>query len=69
MLEDGIARAAADIDLVFVNGYGFSKFKGGPLFQAARLARGDIERMIDEVEAATGFGFRRGDVGRLFATA
>ena len=29
----------ADIDLVFVNGYGFSKFKGGPLFQAGRLAR------------------------------
>lgn len=65
VIEDGIARAAADIDLVFVNGYGFSKFKGGPLFQAARLPPGDIDRMIDDVASATGFGFRRGDLGRL----
>jgi len=69
VLEDGIARAPADIDLVFVNGYGYSKFRGGPLFQAGRLPRHDIEGMVDDVEAATGFGFRRGDVARLFATA
>jgi len=65
VIEDGIARTAADIDLVFVNGYGFSRFKGGPLFQAARLPPGDIDRVIDEVERATGFGFRRGDIARL----
>lgn len=60
VLQDGIARSAADIDLVLVNGYGFSKFRGGPLFLASRMQRQEVEALIDEVEQAVGFGFRRG---------
>jgi 3-hydroxyacyl-CoA dehydrogenase len=59
VLEDGIARGAGDIDLVMVNGYGFPASKGGPLFWAGRQQRGAIESLIDAVEAAQGFGFRR----------
>jgi 3-hydroxyacyl-CoA dehydrogenase len=64
VLSDGIARAPGDIDVVLVNGYGFSRLKGGPLFQAARLPRAEVEKMIDMVEEAVGFGFRRGDLSR-----
>jgi 3-hydroxyacyl-CoA dehydrogenase len=64
VLSDGIARAPGDIDVVLVNGYGFSRLKGGPLFQAARLPRAEVEAMIDLVEEAVGFGFRRGDLSR-----
>ena len=32
ILEEGIARKAEDIDVVMVNGYGFPRWKGGPLF-------------------------------------
>ena len=32
VLAAGIARSAADIDVVMVNGYGFPRWKGGPLF-------------------------------------
>jgi len=36
ILAEGIAARASDIDLVFVNGYGWPAWLGGPMFQAAR---------------------------------
>lgn len=35
ILDEGIALRAADIDLVWVNGYGFPAFRGGPMYHAA----------------------------------
>ncbi|WP_211252201.1 3-hydroxyacyl-CoA dehydrogenase NAD-binding domain-containing protein [Marinobacterium jannaschii] len=34
ILEEGIATSAADIDVVFVNGYGFPRHLGGPMYYA-----------------------------------
>ncbi len=34
LLEEGIAYRPVDIDVVYVNGYGFPAAKGGPMFQA-----------------------------------
>lgn len=34
ILEEGIARRASDIDVIYVNGYGFPAYRGGPLFYA-----------------------------------
>ncbi|MGO1118809.1 3-hydroxyacyl-CoA dehydrogenase NAD-binding domain-containing protein [Rhodovibrionaceae bacterium A322] len=34
LLDEGIAIRASDIDLVYLTGYGFPRFKGGPLYQA-----------------------------------
>ncbi|HBL64673.1 MAG TPA: 3-hydroxyacyl-CoA dehydrogenase, partial [Achromobacter sp.] len=34
ILEEGIARRASDIDVIYVNGYGFPAHRGGPLFYA-----------------------------------
>jgi len=36
VLEERIALRAGDIDVVFVNGYGFPAFRGGPMFWAQR---------------------------------
>jgi 3-hydroxyacyl-CoA dehydrogenase len=66
-LAAGVARHPGDIDVVFVNGYGFSRLLGGPLFQARRMERRDLDAMIDAVAAATGFGFRRGDLSLVLA--
>jgi len=35
LLAEGIAQAPADIDLVKIHGYGFPRWKGGPMFAAA----------------------------------
>jgi 3-hydroxyacyl-CoA dehydrogenase len=34
VLEDGIARSAGDIDVIFANGFGFPRWRGGPMFHA-----------------------------------
>jgi 3-hydroxyacyl-CoA dehydrogenase len=53
VLADGIALRASDIDLVFVNGYGFPAERGGPLF-AADL-RG-LRAVLRDVEVAARSG-------------
>jgi 3-hydroxyacyl-CoA dehydrogenase len=34
ILEEGIAQRASDIDVVWVNGYGWPRYRGGPMFWA-----------------------------------
>ena len=34
ILAEGIAESAADIDVVMVTGYGFPRYRGGPMFMA-----------------------------------
>ncbi len=34
ILEDGIAAKASDIDIVYLAGYGFPAWRGGPMFHA-----------------------------------
>jgi 3-hydroxyacyl-CoA dehydrogenase len=34
ILEEGIAMRASDIDMVYLTGYGFPLFRGGPMFYA-----------------------------------
>ncbi len=38
LLAAGIAASSADIDTVWVNGYGFPRFRGGPMFHALQAA-------------------------------
>ena len=32
ILEEGIALRASDIDIIWINGYGFPAYRGGPMF-------------------------------------
>jgi 3-hydroxyacyl-CoA dehydrogenase len=34
IVEEGIALRASDVDLVYLNGYGFPSYRGGPMFNA-----------------------------------
>ena len=34
LLEEGIALRASDIDVVYTSGYGFPRYRGGPMFYA-----------------------------------
>ncbi len=53
VLSEGIAYRASDIDLAFVNGYGFPRLKGGPMWAADRIG---LDAILAEVEAAHGVG-------------
>ncbi|MGW4336715.1 3-hydroxyacyl-CoA dehydrogenase family protein [Rhodococcus koreensis] len=37
LLGEGIAQRASDIDVVYVDGYGFPAFRGGPMYYAETI--------------------------------
>lgn len=53
VLEEGVSLRPSDIDLVFVNGYGFPRLKGGPMFAADQRGLGAV---LADVEEAAGVG-------------
>jgi 3-hydroxyacyl-CoA dehydrogenase len=46
VLDEGLALRAADIDVIYVNGYGFPAWRGGPLFHADRVG---LPRVLDRI--------------------
>jgi 3-hydroxyacyl-CoA dehydrogenase len=56
ILEDGIAARASDIDIVYLNGYGFPAHRGGPMFYADQLGLYSVARKMREF-AADGVAF------------
>ena len=46
LLDDGIAQRASDIDVVYVYGYGFPKYRGGPMYYADQVGLQEIYRDI-----------------------
>ena len=46
LLDDGIALRASDIDVVYIYGYGFPKYRGGPMYYADQVGVGNIYRDI-----------------------
>jgi 3-hydroxyacyl-CoA dehydrogenase len=65
LLADGTASSASAIDLAMVTGFGFSKYRGGPLFLASRMEPEDVEAAVRATAAAVGYGFRPGDISRV----
>lgn len=51
ILEEGIAAAPADIDLVLVHGYGFPRWRGGPMHYAERIGLSAIRGRIEALAA------------------
>jgi 3-hydroxyacyl-CoA dehydrogenase len=54
IIEDGIAQRSSDIDLVYLNGYGFPAFRGGPMFYADQTGLHDIARSLKSIAAQPG---------------
>ncbi|NNB47072.1 3-hydroxyacyl-CoA dehydrogenase [Pseudomonas chlororaphis] len=54
ILEEGIAGSAHDIDLVYLNGYGFPADKGGPMNWADRQGLVSIQQGLLRLQAESG---------------
>jgi 3-hydroxyacyl-CoA dehydrogenase len=48
VLENGIALRAADIDVIYLTGYGFPAYRGGPMFCADQIG---LPRILERVTA------------------
>jgi len=54
ILEEGIAGSAHDIDLVYLNGYGFAADKGGPMSWADQQGLVSIQQGLLRLQAESG---------------
>lgn len=61
ILEEGIAQRASDIDVVWVNGYGWPAWRGGPMFWAQQLGLATVVDGLRRHAASLGPEFRLSD--------
>jgi 3-hydroxyacyl-CoA dehydrogenase len=51
IVEEGIALRASDVDLVYLAGYGFPPFRGGPMFHADEVGLYQVVRTMNRFAA------------------
>jgi len=61
ILEEGIALRASDIDMVYLTGYGFPPYRGGPMFYADSVG---LAKVLDAMR-----GFQKGYQGAQWKPA
>jgi 3-hydroxyacyl-CoA dehydrogenase len=49
ILADGIAQRSSDIDMVYLNGYGFPAWRGGPMFYADQVGLSEVARSLRHI--------------------
>src|SRR5262249_22687920 len=57
ILEEGIAIRAWDIDIVWINGYGWPVYRGGPMFYADTVGLPQVVAKLDEYGPRLGADF------------
>ncbi len=57
ILEEGKALRASDIDIVWINGYGWPVYRGGPMFYADTVGVDTVLAKMEEFQAAMGDDF------------
>ena len=74
ILEEGYALRAVDIDIIYLNGYGFPAYRGGPMWYADTVGLQKVYDRIREFHAQHGFWWepapllkRLADEGKKFA--
>ena len=76
LLEEGIAIRAVDIDIVYLNGYGFPAWRGGPMFYADTVGLKNVLARVEEFERRHGSDLwapapllkRLAETGKTFAS-
>jgi 3-hydroxyacyl-CoA dehydrogenase len=48
IIEDGIALRAVDVDMVYLAGYGFPRYRGGPMFYADTVGLKNVAATIEK---------------------
>ena len=58
ILEEGKAQRASDIDIVWINGYGWPVYRGGPMFYADTVGLKTVLAKLKEFQAKFGDDFK-----------
>ena len=54
ILEEGIAQRSSDIDIIYLNGYGFPAWRGGPMFYADSVGLAEVLAKVKALHARCG---------------
>ncbi|GAB3650815.1 3-hydroxyacyl-CoA dehydrogenase [Ramlibacter alkalitolerans] len=68
LLAEGVAARPSDVDVALVNGYGFPRHRGGPVFWARERGADALATDLRWLAQVSGPGFRPGDPGRVLLT-
>ena len=55
ILSEGVAQRASDIDVVYINGYGFPIWRGGPMHHANAMGLQQVIEKLDKYFKETGY--------------
>ena len=50
-MEEGVAQRSGDMDIVYINGYGFPIWRGGPMFYANQQGLTQVIEKMNEFSA------------------
>ena len=65
---EGVAARASDVDVVLVQGYGFARWQGGPIFWARQQDRAALQAEMQDLARQSGWGFVLADLEPLMNT-
>jgi 3-hydroxyacyl-CoA dehydrogenase len=68
ILAEGIAQRASDIDVVWIYGYGWPVYRGGPMFYADTLGAAEVVAALEKHQAKLGDAFVIAPLLRQMAT-
>jgi len=54
IVDEGVAQRSSDVDLVYLNGYGFPAYRGGPMFYGDSVGLMRVARALSRIAAAHG---------------
>jgi 3-hydroxyacyl-CoA dehydrogenase len=66
LVSEKIVGDVTDCDVALVNGYGFPRWCGGPVFIAREMGKEKLHAEIDELARQSGPGFMKADLDGLF---
>jgi 3-hydroxyacyl-CoA dehydrogenase len=66
LVSEKIVGDVTDCDVALVNGYGFPRWCGGPVFIAREMGKEKLHAEIDELARQSGTGFMKADLDGLF---
>lgn len=49
IVEEGIAQRESDLDIVYLYGYGFPRYVGGPMHWARHGREGGLEKVVEDL--------------------
>ena len=67
IVEEGIAQRSSDVDIVYLNGYGFPAYRGGPMFYADQTGLIEVARALGRIETPAPLLARLAQQGKTFS--